>query len=69
MGVLDVFKTRSFGDWAKQHLKNDRIILSDGPACFKPVKEAEGEHLGFFVELRDYKAFNWDNTKTGNVKN
>lgn len=71
-GTEDAFKTRSIGDWANQHLKEGSIILSDGLACFKAVKEAECEHLGFVVvgklELLDHKAFNWVNTMIGNVK-
>ena len=73
MSVVDGFRSQSIGSWAKRHLSKNSIVLSDGLACFRAVKEAGCEHLGFVVggklDLLDHKAFNWVNIMIGNVKN
>lgn len=72
MSVLDGFKSRTIGDWAKRHLVKGSTVLSDGLACFRAVKEADCEHMGFVIggklELLDHKAFNWVNTMIGTLK-
>ncbi len=73
MTVVEGFKTKAIGAWAKRHLASGSVVLSDGLACFRAVTEANCEHHGFVtggdLELLDHKAFNWVNTMIGNVKN
>ena len=46
MTVVDGFKTKVIGEWAKRHLASGSAVISDGLACFKAVKEANCEHQG-----------------------
>ncbi len=73
MSVVESFSSRAIGDWAKRHVQEGSIVVSDGLTCFKAVSEAGAQHLGIVtggrLELLDHKAFNWVNTMIGNVKN
>ncbi len=73
MTVVEGFKTKAIGLWAKRHLASGSAVISDGLACFSAVKEANCAHQGFVtggnLDLLDHKAFNWVNTMIGNVKN
>lgn len=71
--MVDGFKTKTIGEWAKRHLASGSLVISDGLACFRAVKEANCEHLGVVtggdLDLLEHPAFNWVNTMIGNVKN
>ncbi len=47
MTVVEGFKSRAIGAWAKRHLASGSVVLSGGLACVKAVTEANYEHHGF----------------------
>ena len=73
MTVVDGFKTKTIGKWAKRHLANGSAVISDELSCFRAVKEANCEYLsvitGGNLDLLEHLAFNWVSTIIGNVQN
>jgi hypothetical protein len=46
LNVVKGFRLKEISRWAKQHLKPDDTVISDGLPCFSAVKEAGCYHLG-----------------------
>lgn len=73
LNVVKGFRLKEISRWAKQHLKPDGTVISDGLPCFSAVKEAGCYHLGIVTgggpESVSKKEFAWVNTMLGNVKN
>ncbi len=71
--VLKGFRLTDISKWSKQHLSKGSVVVSDGLACFKAVKEAQCEHFyivtGGGPESVKKAQFIWVNTMIGNVKN
>ena len=71
--VVKGFKLSEVSRWAKQHLAEGSVVVSDGLACFKAVTEAKCKHFstvtGGGPESVTKEQFIWVNTMIGNVKN
>jgi len=71
--VVKGFRLSEVARWAKQHLAEGCIVVSDGLACFSAVTEAKCEHFstvtGGGPESVTKEQFIWVNTMIGNVKN
>ena len=71
--MLTGFRLSEISKWSKKHLAKGCVVVSDGLACFKAVKEAQCEHLsivtGGWPDSVKKAQFIWVNTMIGNVKN
>ena len=71
--VVKGFRLKEISRWAKQHIKPNSTVISDGLPCFSAVKEAGCYHLSIVTgggpESVSKKEFTWVNTMLGNVKN
>jgi len=59
--------------WGQKHLKPSTLVISDGLACFKSLKNIGHFHISAITTGRynspDFTLFDWLNTVIGNVKN
>ncbi len=73
MNVVKGFRLTEISRWAKQHLKPDSTIISDGLPCFSAVADADCHHISIVTgggyQSVTKKEFTWVNTMIGNVKN
>ncbi len=73
MTLVDGFKTKTIGKWAKRHLASGSAVISDELSCLRAVKEANCGHLsvvtGGNLDLLEHLSFNWVSTMIGNVQN
>ncbi|NEV60349.1 IS1595 family transposase [Thiorhodococcus minor] len=72
MSVVKGFRKTELAHWAAKFIHPDRIVVSDGLACFRGIADAGIEHQAMVtgsgaggVELPERK---WINTILGNVK-
>lgn len=45
MTVVDGFIIKSLDYWAKRHVASGCVVIANGLACFRGVKEVNREHL------------------------
>ncbi|KJF84291.1 transposase, partial [Photobacterium phosphoreum] len=73
LSVVSCFKKQEITDWAKKHLKEKTLVISDGLPCFNGLVAADIIHGSLpknGKELHQYEAaFYWVDTMIGNVKN
>lgn len=66
------FRSREIARWAREHLRPDCHVVSDGLACLRAVSEAGCGHLGIVtgggLASVEEPALGWINTLLGNVK-
>ncbi|CED61668.1 transposase, IS1595 family [Moritella viscosa] len=71
--AVDGFNKIEITRWAKAHLTPKAIVISDGLACFRAVKDAEILHLAVVTgggpDSVEWPYFKWVNTMISNVKN
>ena len=71
--VVKGFRLSEISHWSKKHLSSGSIVVSDGLACFKAVKDADCQHFSIVTgggpESVKKEQFIWVNTMIGNVKN
>ncbi|MCK5776955.1 MAG: IS1595 family transposase [Bacteroidales bacterium] len=71
--VVKGFRLTEVARWAKKHLAEGSVVMSDGLSCFTAVTEAKCEHFstvtGGGPESVTKEQFIWVNTMIGNVKN
>ena len=73
LSVVSCFKKQEITEWAKKHLKEKTLVISDGLPCFNGLVAADIIHGSLSKngkELHQYEAaFHWVDTMIGNVKN
>ena len=73
LDVLRGFRKKILAQWAKRHLAQDTLVVSDGLNCFPGVTAAKCAHLvlptGGGPASVSHPMFRWVNTVLGNVKN
>lgn len=73
MTVVKGFRKTAISEWARHHLSDGSLVVSDGLACFSAVKEAGCVHqsivTGGGVACITLTEFTWVNTMIGNIKN
>jgi len=73
LDVLRGFRKKTLATWAKHHLAQDTLVVSDGLNCFPGVTAAKCSHLvlptGGGAASVKHPMFRWVNTVLGNVKN
>jgi len=73
LSAVNGFKKKELTSWAKAHLTPKSIVISDGLACFRAVKDAEMLHLAVVTgggpSSVEWPYFKWVNTMISNVKN
>ena len=73
MSVVKGFRSSEIEPWAKKHLKETSIVISDGLACLKAVSKASCLHVPVVTvgrpELLVHKAFKRVNIMICSVKN
>ena len=73
MTVIKGFRLTEISRWAQRHLQAGSLVVSEGLACFKAVKQAHCEHesivTGGGFQSVTKEEFTWVNTMIGNFKN
>jgi hypothetical protein len=73
MNVVEGFKSKEIARWARQHVAQGSVVISDGLACFSAVTVIAGEHRSIVTgggpKSVTKEEFTWVNTMIGNVKN
>ncbi len=73
MSAVNGFKKEELTNWVKAHLTPKSIVISDGLACFRAVKDAEILHLAVVTgggpSSVEWPYLKWVNTMISNVKN
>lgn len=71
--VVKGFRKEELTRWAKVHLAPKSLVISDGLACFRGVKDAEAFHQAIVTgggpDCVELPYFKWVNTMISNVKN
>lgn len=71
--VVNGFKTKEITEWAHAHLLPKSLVISDGLACFRGLKDTGIFHLpivtGGGADCVELPYFQWVNTMISNVKN
>ena len=71
MAPVSGFTRKAIGEWAKQDLSPDYVVISDGLSCFTGVLDAGCQHHAIIAGARKPKEipeFRWINTLLGNLK-